>query len=129
MLARVQTAISSDAVLKIETELKLERLEAVFAEMVVQGWLQKGAEALVRERFTNSKLKRPIPNEVERFNWLRNIPLLTSVMQIMAIEKSKVYPHFLNKGNELQKGSLKRGLKPTQVDERERARELLKDLI
>ena len=121
--------ISSDAVLKIETELKLERLEAVFAEMVVQGWLQKGAEALVRERFTNSKLKRPIPNEVERFNWLRNIPLLTSVMQIMAIEKSKVYPHFLNKGNELQKGSLKRGLKPTQVDERERARELLKDLI
>ena len=26
--------ISSDAVLKIETELKLERLEAVFAEMV-----------------------------------------------------------------------------------------------
>ena len=67
--------------------------------------------------------------EVDQFNWLGNIPLLTSVIQIMAIEKSKVYPHFLDKGNELQKGSLKRGLKPTQVEERERAREFLKDLI
>ena len=127
----IEPAVSlpSETVHKIQTKLPNENLKQAFAEMVRQGWLDEGAEILVKRRFTNSPIMEPIEIGVGPFYWLDTQPLLREVVGVLGLEKALISPHFMHRGKPLCKDALRSGPKQSGRDLSKKALALFKPFL
>ena len=94
------TAIPKRIVRKIEVEIPLEKIAALFSVLVLNEYLEEGSEQLVEQHFSNLG-PAVCPAEAKRLNWLKAKSGLQTLSRLMGWRTKEVSTHFNHRGASL----------------------------
>ena len=114
-----------ETIMRIKFKYDLNRLFLLFSEMVKLSLLEKGADNLVYEHFTNSTIPQPMKSDTQLFNWLSGYAEFKKLISELEIDRMSAKSHFLKEGKVLVDHSLRSGPKDTDTQKRQKIHDLV----